>query len=294
MLRIHPLIRRVHISLSSNSHLHGEIANALESSGIEAVSNPHDADCLVTSGAGGEVPIDHQASLVQLVDCGALDTSEMPEGTVVANASPVLAKHAAKWCLDRLHDAIPTMRKSDNGGVQAGIIGLGTLGSEIAESIQGDVERTWIADVRTPRQQLMARLGVRRSTLDLVLSKADVVFVSAHHGPTADPLLSARELRLMPKNSALINPSGTRLVDQHELENRLDSGLIAYAAQREETAHEFDAENNTEEVASFVVENIKRMNKGEPVRGVVEPVDFPSAGDPAFWSSRMSPSQTAR
>ena len=44
-------------------------------------------------------------------------------------------------------------------------------------------------------------------------------------------------------------------------------------------------------VAALVADNLKRVEAGDPPRGLIDPVGFPGAGDPSFWSSRLAPRQ---
>ena len=46
-----------------------------------------------------------------------------------------------------------------------------------------------------------------------------------------------------------------------------------------------------QQIAKHVHSNVQSFRAGEEIMGRVEPIDFPTVGDPSFWSSRMSPRQ---
>jgi len=46
-------------------------------------------------------------------------------------------------------------------------------------------------------------------------------------------------------------------------------------------------------VAALVADNLKRVESGNTPIGLMDPVGFPGAGDPAFWSSRLAPRRPA-
>ena len=46
-------------------------------------------------------------------------------------------------------------------------------------------------------------------------------------------------------------------------------------------------------VAALVADNLRRIEAGETPRGLMDPAGFPAVGDPAFWSSRLTPRRPA-
>jgi phosphoglycerate dehydrogenase-like enzyme len=155
----------------------------------------------------------------------------------------------------------------------------------------------------------MQRLGARRYTLDRLLSGCDVVSLHVPWGPTADPLIGARELRLMPELSVLVNTADARVVENDALASELAAGSLSGAALDvrpdllEAAGQRLAGLPNVlitpyvagrspagdRAVAEFVVANIERAMRGEQPLGLVEVNQFPRAGDPAFWPSRMAP-----
>ena len=182
-----------------------------------------------------------------------------------------------------------------------------------------------VNDIRTPPQGAMTALqklfgasdiSVRRMSLDQLLSTSDVVVVAVYHGPTADPLLGDREARLLDSRAwvvdvsenGVVDPSAfvslkqyvSRLMDGEDsidpdepgASDRLRAGPVYVRVEdavREKLAiFGIDTERDPKDIAKFVGWNLRRFSRGKSINEV-EHVDFPSAGDPAFWSSRMSP-----
>ncbi len=242
-------------------------------------------------------------------------------GVTVAGASPVLAPYVARHafglaiaaysdsgprCLQP-HEAITSHREDWRGsfaGTTVGIIGFGRVGRAAADLWKLVGATVIYADVRTAPHGSTEKSGARRSTLDLLLSQSDIVSLHVQWGPTSNPLVEARELRLMGRESILVNTADARLVDQEALVDALNSGRIRAALDVEDLLLKSEpgfvatpytaarSEEADENVAEFVVANIEAALSGSKPDGVIEILDYPPAGDPAFWSSEMSPRVT--
>jgi phosphoglycerate dehydrogenase-like enzyme len=260
---------------------------------------------------------DHMA-----VDAMALAKS----GVTVAGSSPALAEfvaehalalastitwdHGPRGLISREETARSFIeRRAKLGELKLGVIGFGRVGQALVGKASGLFKSVVYSDVRTASHSVAAHLGVRRSTLDLLLSTCDVVSLHVQWGPTSNPLIGERELRLMGKTAVLVNTADGRLVDEraliaalgageiggaaldvvstgapnsdHPLTGMRDTALTPYIA-----ARTGDADNA---VASFVIGNIERALTGERPKGLIEVTDFPRSGDPSFWSSYMAP-----
>ena len=191
------------------------------------------------------------------------------------------------------------------------MVGLGEVGYEVVRKITATGNTATVAEMRTPRSGVLAELDVRRNTLDLLLSGSDVVSLHVHQGPTAAPLISDRELNLMNPDAVMINTSDSSVVDEQAVITALENGVIAgYATDcpGEVITNADEALAATgklivttnpltnqigaaQQIAKFIAENMAAHDAGSPVQGIFDPIDFPTAGDPSFWSSRMSPRQ---
>ncbi len=247
-------------------------------------------------------------------------------GIAVAGASPVLASHIATRAFDLATaarnvqhkseiqhgekvTATPNDRSDSLADLTVGIVGFGRIGRALAERCVAAGANVIYCDIRTATHGSAAATGVRRLTLDLLLSQSDIVSLHVQWGPTSDPLITERELRLMGRDSVLVNTADARLVDTAALANVLNSGRIGGAGldiEEPESSQLADAPNTVitpytaarsdeadNAVARFVVDNIETaLSGGEPdglPDGLLEIVDFPRSGDPAFWSSKMAP-----
>ena len=273
---------------------------------------------LATTGENGPKVIQLTRGHHLDVDTAGLVSS----GVTVAGAAPVLARDVARQALGLALAARQPQRpsgmqtrdevtavlentKPSLDGLTVGVVGFGRVGAAMADLCAGFGANVIYSDVRTAARGATATAGLRRSTLDLLLSQSDIVTLHVQWGPTSDPLLTERELRLMGRGSVLVNTADSRLVDAEALITLLRSGRVGGAGLdiEESSAAQFAdvpgavltpylaarSDGADEAVARFVVDNIETALSGGEPAGVLEIIDFPRAGDPAFWSSKMSP-----
>ena len=227
---------------------------------------------------------------LQLVDCGSGAPHATDDQLTVANVSSLLADGAANWAIQQWQEIIShSAHKTKN---IAGIIGFGTLGYELGKRLRElDTQiQIWINDIRTPRQQSFQFIEARRSSIDMLLSTSDVIFIAVHHGPTSNPLLSHREMRLLNVSATIVNLSGEKVVNRKDVEilNTLHEMQINYREIPPELGNAYTPHQSTQ----WILNNLGNWALGNQPRSIVENVSFPSAGDPAFWASKMSPRQT--
>jgi hypothetical protein len=248
------------------------------------------------------------SGLIQFLGCspssGLLNHSASSD-TVIAGISPSIAPRVANRVIGFTGPLNVKVKPT------WGIVGLGEVGCEVVRKVTATGNSAAIADVRTPRSGILDELGVRRKSLDLLLSGSDVISVHVHQGPTATPLIAEREINLMNSDAVLINTSHTSVVDEAAVISALENGgLAGYAtdcpgdvtAEADQSLADLgklivttnpltNQIGAAQQIAKFIAENIDSYATGSPVRGIFQPVDFPTAGDPSFWSSRMSPRQ---
>jgi phosphoglycerate dehydrogenase-like enzyme len=249
-------------------------------------------------------------------------------GVTVAGASPALAAFVAEHTLGLIaaitakdglrglhsREEVARFAKKPGAtkhltGLKAGIVGFGRVGQAVTRLLRENGAMVVYADIRTAPHGKAATLGARRSTLDQLLSTSDVISLHVLCGPAANPLIRERELRLPGRDAVIVNTADGRLVDENALSAALSNNRIGaaaldvvasgapqhghpllrsanvlatpYAAARSEEADSA--------VAAFVVANIERALSGGTPEGQIEVIGLPRSGDPAFWSSRMSP-----
>ena len=113
-------------------------------------------------------------------------------------------------------------------GSTIGIVGLGRIGTRVAELLQGFGARLLYASDR-PRPESERRLGIEHRDLRALLRESDVVTL---HVPLSDEtrhLIGAEELALLRPGSVLVNTSRGPLVDTGALIAALREGRILAA-----------------------------------------------------------------
>ena len=107
-----------------------------------------------------------------------------------------------------------------------GIVGLGRIGRQVAQRLQGwEATLRYFDPVRLPAAEEQA-LGVEYRPLEQLLAESDVVTV---HVPLSDQtrhLIDARALSLMKPSAVLVNTSRGGLVDEAALAEALRTGGI--------------------------------------------------------------------
>ena len=223
----------------------------------------------------------------------------------VAGISPAISQRVSNRVLGF---AGPLRVKPD---ADWGIIGIGDVGFEVARNLTLSGANVGVADVRTPRARTLTELNVRRQSLDLLLSGSDVISIHIYPGSTACPLISEREINLMRLGATLVNTSDSSVVNENDVLEALSNGSLAGYATDCPGDHINGADENlissgkllvttnpltnqigaAQQIAKHVHSNVQSFRAGQEFTGLVEPIDFPTVGDPSFWSSRMSPRQ---
>ncbi len=294
---------KIHVALPRRPAIRSAIENAIQAASdlglgdYDLTDEISKADVVVTDNETldneiGRVP--SSVRLLQLTGCGSGAPNVTDENLIVANASTLLAVNPADWAIDQWREIARRYPRHQSGRtIVAGIVGFGTLGIELASRLNEQGAKIWVNDIRTPRQMSFQNVGASRSSLDMVLSRSDVVFVSVHHGPTSDPLLSHRELSLLSVGATIINLSGEQVVDQDAIDelNEQQERQIDYRRMPSDLRRS-SASRRPQTTSAWILNNLGHFALGHQPRSIVEQVTHPSAGDPAFWASRMAPKQT--
>jgi lactate dehydrogenase-like 2-hydroxyacid dehydrogenase len=104
---------------------------------------------------------------------------------------------------------------TDVWGKTAGIIGLGRIGSKIAERAKGFKMRILYYDV-VRKTDLETRLGLERKPLDELLKESDIIFISAPLIDATRGMIGEKELELMKPSALLINVARGPIVENLE------------------------------------------------------------------------------
>jgi len=111
-------------------------------------------------------------------------------------------------------------------GKTLGIIGLGRIGSRVAEICHTALKMKVLYYDETDRSQVAGRLGARSVSFEEVLKTADYLSLHIPLTPETHHLIGTRELRRMKRSAFLINTSRGPVVDEAALLQALRKGWI--------------------------------------------------------------------
>lgn len=113
-------------------------------------------------------------------------------------------------------------------GRTAGIIGLGRIGTEVAERLLAFGMEILVYDPHVSSERV-EEVGGKSVDLETLLKESDIVTI--HCAPTDETsrMLGDEEFRLMRKSSVLINTARASITDEQALVKALKSGQIAGA-----------------------------------------------------------------
>lgn len=118
---------------------------------------------------------------------------------------------------------------SDVHGKTLGIVGLGRIGSAVAQRALGFRMKILYTDVRPADRSVEEGCRARFVPLRDLLRESDFVSLHVPLTPETTHLIGREELRLMKKSAFLINASRGPVVDERALVEALRSGTIAGA-----------------------------------------------------------------
>jgi D-2-hydroxyacid dehydrogenase (NADP+) len=183
------------------------------------------------------------------------------------------------------------LRGRELGGLTVGIVGYGSIGSEIARLLEPFGTKV-LATRRHPDRGAVEPnvelLGVDQ--LDELLARSDVVVVAAPLTDETAGMIGAPQLREMRESAWLINIARGRLLDELALRRALEAGWIAGAVLdvfTEEpmppdsplygtpnlllTPHtSWSSDRVVERSVTLFIENLRRFAAGQPLENVVD------------------------
>jgi glyoxylate reductase len=111
------------------------------------------------------------------------------------------------------------------GGKRLGIIGMGRIGTAVAERARGFGLSIHYHNRRRAHAELERKLEATYwESLDQMLAHMDIVSVNCPHTPATYHLLSARRLKLMRKHAFIVNTSRGEVIDEAALAQMLIAG----------------------------------------------------------------------
>ncbi|MBN1240464.1 MAG: hypothetical protein JXB36_18320 [Gammaproteobacteria bacterium] len=136
---------------------------------------------------------------------------------------------AGGWRDKRLEGRYFGRRGDGYPGLTVGIVGLGRIGSRVAELLAPWRTRLLAADPYVDDAAFETR-GVRRAALETLLRESDVVTLHCNLTPETRGLIGASELALMKPDAMLINTARGPMVDIDALCDALEADRIGGAA----------------------------------------------------------------
>ncbi|OHA62556.1 MAG: hypothetical protein A2117_01565 [Candidatus Wildermuthbacteria bacterium GWA2_46_15] len=170
------------------------------------------------------------------IDLDYCKKRNLPVSNVPGYSREAVAEHALALLLSLAKRIIVLDRKTQRGqyeleigselkGKTLGIIGLGNIGSRVAELGQG-VGMKVIACDRNPKQMA----GVEMKSLDDVLQEADAISLHVTHEPGNKSLIGEKELAKTKRSVLIVNLVDRDIVDETAMAEALKSSKIsAYA-----------------------------------------------------------------
>jgi len=159
-----------------------------------------------------------------------------PEGNIVSTAEHTiamllsLARHIPR-AHSQLHSGIwdRSTKGTQIRNKVLGIIGLGRVGTEVAEMVKG-LHMNIIAYDPMISESRAQRLGIQMVELEDLLAKADFITVHVPLNPTTQGLIGSEQLKIMKPTAMIINCARGGIVDEVALHEALEQGLLAGAA----------------------------------------------------------------
>lgn len=157
-------------------------------------------------------------------------------GIVVTNvphySTESVAEHVLALLICLAKKIILTDRRTQKGqykldmgfelkGKTLGIIGLGHIGSRVAE-LGSAIGMRVIAYNRTPKQ----KENVEMKSLDEVLAESDALSINVAHKPETEHFISQKEISKMKKGVVIVNLAAREVVDEEAMAEAIKSGQV--------------------------------------------------------------------
>lgn len=164
---------------------------------------------------------------------------------VVANTPKANAYTVAEYAVAHILNAVKKITDSNNktkSGLwdrcrvwtlkdkNLGVIGLGTIGTYVAEIMKNAFNMEILYVARTKKQDVERKLKAKKVSLSVLMKRSDVVTIHASYSKETESMVSEKELSLMKPHAVLINCARAELVDGKALFKALKKGSLALAS----------------------------------------------------------------
>jgi lactate dehydrogenase-like 2-hydroxyacid dehydrogenase len=167
-------------------------------------------------------------------------------GIAVTNTPGVLANAVAEFTVGQLLNARRRLtqycnayarsesgkeqKQHDIAGHKVGIVGLGAIGTRIAEILVNGFKADVSYYSRTRKPDQEERLNIHYAELADLMREVEILIVMVPATPETRGLISSALLRTLPSGALLINTAKPEVVDPKGLADCLESGQIQIAA----------------------------------------------------------------
>ena len=235
------------LNLNDIALTHEELIMAVQSAEILVPTVTDNIDAEVINSAGDQLKmIANFGAGVDHVDL----TAAAEKGIIITNTPDVLTEDTADLTMalvlmtprrmgecERFVRAkewsgwTPTFMMGNRiNGKRLGIIGMGRIGTAVAERARGFGLAVHYHNRHRVNEELERELEVTYwENLDQLLTHMDIVVVTCPSTPATYHLLSERRLKLMQPHSYVVNTSRGNIIDETALVSLLEQGLIAGA-----------------------------------------------------------------
>lgn len=114
-------------------------------------------------------------------------------------------------------------------GRTLGVIGMGRIGSAVAERGALGFRMKVLYTANSPKPEAEAKWGAKRVSLEELLRESDYISINSPLTPETRYMIGAKELRMMKKTAYLINTARGPIIDENALVEALRQGVIAGA-----------------------------------------------------------------
>lgn len=115
-------------------------------------------------------------------------------------------------------------------GKTLGIIGMGTIGSHVANIMKNGFGMNIIYTSRENKLEVEKNLGAKKVSLEELLKTADVVSIHAALNSETDNMIGQKQLKLMRPHALLVNMARAKIVNAIDLKSALENGFLAKAS----------------------------------------------------------------
>ncbi|MDY7011861.1 MAG: hydroxyacid dehydrogenase, partial [Planctomycetota bacterium] len=166
------------------------------------------------------------AKLCSAVHLNAVPVAEFTLGIILTSLKDVFVCH--QNFLTRGRAAWTPPRRGYTGGyfhTKIGLVGFGEISKRLMELLKNFEMDVYIAsNYVTPQEE--AYYGVRKASLDFIMTNCDVVSIHSANVPRNHNLINKDNLKLMKKGARLINTARGVIVNTGDLTEKLSEGEI--------------------------------------------------------------------